>query len=307
MQTAAIIVAAGMSSRMGDFKPMLNIGSISIAQRIVANFHQAGVDRIVMITGFNATTLERHLSGNGIIFLRNENYETTQMFDSAKIGLEYLKDKCDRILFTPVDIPLFTSATVKTLVDSGAELACPVCQGQQGHPLLIASRLVDSILADSGEGGLQGAISRCGSPMQKIEVEDAGILHDADTPEDYRALLNMHNQQLVRPVVNVSLAKEMPFFDEKIATLLSLVDETNSVRTACQRMQISYSTGWNIIRTMESQFSRSLIERSQGGAGGGQSRLTEDGRALVEAFNKYSSELRRVANELFQSYFEDSL
>ncbi|MBQ1236497.1 MAG: NTP transferase domain-containing protein [Oscillospiraceae bacterium] len=307
MQTAAIIVAAGMSSRMGEFKPMLNIGSISIAQRIVANFHQAGVDRIVMITGFNATTLERHLSGNGIIFLRNENYETTQMFDSAKIGLEYLKDKCDRILFTPVDIPLFTSATVKTLVDSGAELACPVCQGQQGHPLLIASRLVDSILADSGEGGLQGAISRCGSPMQKIEVEDAGILHDADTPEDYRALLNMHNQQLVRPVVNVSLAKEMPFFDEKIATLLSLVDETNSVRTACQRMQISYSTGWNIIRTMESQFSRSLIERSQGGAGGGQSRLTEDGRALVEAFNKYSSELRRVANELFQSYFEDSL
>ena len=120
MQTAAIIVAAGMSSRMGEFKPMLNIGSISIAQRIVANFHQAGVDRIVMITGFNATTLERHLSGNGIIFLRNENYETTQMFDSAKIGLEYLKDKCDRILFTPVDIPLFTSATVKTLVDSGA-------------------------------------------------------------------------------------------------------------------------------------------------------------------------------------------
>lgn len=307
MQTAAIIVAAGMSSRMGDFKPMLNIGSISIAQRIVANFHQAGVDRIVMITGFNATTLERHLSGNGIIFLRNENYETTQMFDSAKIGLEYLKDKCDRILFTPVDIPLFTSATVKTLVDSRAELVCPVCQGQQGHPLLIASRLVDSILADSGEGGLQGAISRCGSPMQKIEVEDAGILHDADTPEDYRTLLNMHNQQLVRPVVNVSLAKEMPFFDEKIATLLSLVDETNSVRTACQRMQISYSTGWNIIRTMESQFSRSLIERSQGGAGGGQSRLTEDGRALVEAFNKYSSELRRVANELFQSYFEDSL
>jgi molybdate transport repressor ModE-like protein len=307
MKIGALIVAAGMSKRMGEFKPMLSIGSISVAQRVVATLSQAGVSKIVMVTGYNATALERHLSGNGIIFLRNENYETTQMFDSAKIGLEYLKDKCDRILFTPVDIPLFTSATVKTLVDSGAELACPVCQGQQGHPLLIASRLVDSILADSGEGGLQGAISRCGSPMQKIEVEDAGILHDADTPEDYRALLNMHNQQLVRPVVNVSLAKEMPFFDEKIATLLSLVDETNSVRTACQRMQISYSTGWNIIRTMESQFSRSLIERSQGGAGGGQSRLTEDGRALVEAFNKYSSELRRVANELFQSYFEDSL
>lgn len=307
MQTAAIIVAAGMSSRMGDFKPMLNIGSISIAQRIVANFRQAGVDKIVMITGYNATTLERHLSGNGIIFLRNENYETTQMFDSAKIGLNYLKDKCDRILFTPVDIPLFTSATVKTLVESEAELACPVCDGKQGHPILIASRLVEAILADSGEAGLKGAISRCGVELQEIAVEDAGVLHDADTPEDYRTLLNMHNAQLVRPVLSVALAKEMPFFDEKIAMLLSLVDETSSVRTACQRMQISYSTGWNIIRTMESQFSRTLIERSQGGAGGGQSKLTEDGRQLIEAFNRYSSELRRVAGELFESYFKESL
>lgn len=307
MQTAAIIVAAGMSSRMGDFKPMLNIGSISIAQRIVANFHQAGVDKIVMITGYNATTLERHLANNGVIFLRNENYETTQMFDSAKIGLEYLKDKCDRILFTPVDIPLFTSATVRTLIESGAELACPVCEGQQGHPILIASRLVDKILSDSGEGGLKGAMSRCGVEQMQIEVEDAGVLHDADTPEDYRTLLNMHNAQLVRPVLNVSLAKEMPFFDEKIAMLLSLVDETSSVRTACQRMQISYSTGWNIIRTMESQFSRTLIERSQGGAGGGQSKLTEDGRQLIEAFNRYSAALRQAANELFDKYFEGKL
>lgn len=117
MQTAALIVAAGMSSRMGDFKPMLSIGSIPIAQRVVATFHQAGIRKIVMVTGFNAVTLERHLSGSGVIFLRNEDYETTQMFDSVKIGLGYLRRKCDRVLFTPVDIPLFTAGTVHALVD----------------------------------------------------------------------------------------------------------------------------------------------------------------------------------------------
>ncbi|MBQ1362505.1 MAG: NTP transferase domain-containing protein, partial [Oscillospiraceae bacterium] len=101
MTSAALIVAAGMSSRMGDFKPLLNIGSISIAQRVVATFQQAGVEKIVMITGYNAVLLERHLSGNGIVFLRNEEYRTTQMFDSVRIGLRYLKDKCDRLLFTP--------------------------------------------------------------------------------------------------------------------------------------------------------------------------------------------------------------
>ena len=81
MQIGALIVAAGMSKRMGEFKPMLSIGSISVAQRVVATLSQAGVSKIVMVTGYNATMLERHLAGNGIIFLRNEEYETTQMFD----------------------------------------------------------------------------------------------------------------------------------------------------------------------------------------------------------------------------------
>ena len=307
MQTGAVIAAAGMSSRMGDFKPMLNIGSISIAQRIVATLQQAGVTKIVMVTGYNAVALERHLAGNGLIFLRNEDYAHTQMFDSARIGLEYLRDKCDRILFTPVDIPLFTAATVEPLLKSDAKLACPVCEGQQGHPILIDASLVDAILADGGERGLKGAMERCGTALTEIPVDDPGILHDADTPEDYRALLQMHNQQLIRPVVSVALAKEKPFFDDKIAMLLSLVDETASVRTACQRMQISYSTGWNIIRTLESQFSRTLIERSQGGAGGGQSRLTDEGRALIRAFEAYKEELRRTANALFDRYFDGTL
>ena len=239
MQTAALIVAAGMSSRMGDFKPMLNIGSISIAQRVVASLQQAGVEKIVMVTGYNAVQLERHLSGLGIVFLRNENYEHTQMFESACIGLSYLADKCDRLLFTPVDIPLFTAATLQQLLASDAPLACPVCDGKRGHPILIASSLIGRILSDSGHDGLRGALERCGAPMTEIPVEDRGILHDADTPEDYKALLRYHNEQLVRPQVGVALVRELPFFDQRTAMLLHLVEETASVRTACQRMQMS--------------------------------------------------------------------
>ena len=248
MTTAALITAAGMSSRMGDFKPMLNVGSISIAQRVVATFQQAGVEKIVMVTGYNAVMLERHLAGNGIVFLRNEAYETTQMFESVCIGLRYLKNKCDRVLFTPVDIPLFTADTVQKLLESDALLAGPVCGGEVGHPMMIASSLFDAILADPGERGLRGALDRCGEEMSYVSVEDRGVLHDADTPEDYRALLKYHNEQLVRPVVSVALAREKVFFDSRTAMLLQLVDETHSVRMACQRMQISYSSGWNTIR-----------------------------------------------------------
>lgn len=211
METAALIVAAGMSSRMGSFKPMLNIGSISVAQRVIANFRQAGINKIVMITGFNATMLERHLAGNNIIFLRNENYERTQMFDSVKIGLNYLSDKCERLLFTPVDVPLFTSQTVKKLLSSGAKLACPVCNGLTGHPLLISKELFPTILADSGDGGLKGAVDRCGAELVQIAVDDPGTVRDADTPEDFSALLELHNSQLIRPEISVALSKEKPF------------------------------------------------------------------------------------------------
>jgi len=305
MQTAALIVAAGMSKRMGEFKPMLSIGSISIAQRVIATLQQSGVSKIVMVTGYNATALERHLSGNGVIFLRNDHYETTQMFDSVRICLRYLKGKCDRVLFTPVDVPLFTAGTVKAILDSGAALACPMCEGKQGHPILIAEPLIQEILLDCGEQGLKGAMDRCSEPLVRIDVEDPGTIRDADTPEDYASLVDYHNSQLVRPVVNVALAREMPFFDSRVAVLLTLIDETSSVRTACQRMQISYSSGWNLIRTLESQLKFSLILRSQGGIGGGMSILSEDGRKLLQLFNDYQNELRTQADILFGKYFKE--
>ena len=303
--TAALIVAAGRSSRMGDFKPMLNIGSISIAQRVVATFQQAGVEQIVMITGYNATLLERHLSGNGIVFLRNERFAETQMFDSARIGLKYLQGKCSRLLFTPVDIPLFTASTVRALLESGEELACPICGGETGHPILIGSALIDTLLRDSGEGGLKGALERCGTAMAQVQVQDRGVLHDADTPEDYRALLRYHNEQLVRPVLSLALARETPFFDSGTAMLLRLVEETRSVRSACQRMQMSYSSGWNRIRRLESQLSHPLVRRSQGGAGGGSSSLTDAGRDLLGRYDRYYAALREDAARLFEDYFQD--
>ena len=303
MEIGALIVAAGMSKRMGEFKPMLSIGSISVAQRVVATLNQAGVSKIVMVTGYNATVLERHLAGNGIIFLRNEQYETTQMFDSVKIGLSYLQDKCDKVLFTPVDVPLFTANTVKAILDSGASLACPMCEGKQGHPILIASHLIPEILSDCGEQGLKGAMDRCSQSLQRIEVEDFGTIHDADTPEDFSQLVEYHNSQLVRPVISVALSKEKPFFDSKIAMLLMLIDETKSVRAAGQRMQLSYSSCWNIIHTLESQLNYSLIERSQGGAGGSTSVLTDRGRLLLERYTAYEKEMKAHATALYEDYF----
>ncbi len=83
MSIGAVIVAAGMSSRMGDFKPMLSIGSQSIARRLVSTLRQAGAEEIVMITGHNADALERHLEGCGLTFIRNKR----ALCDNADVRL----------------------------------------------------------------------------------------------------------------------------------------------------------------------------------------------------------------------------
>ena len=76
MQTGALIVAAGKSSRMGDFKPMLQLGSISIAQRVINNFRQAGISKVVVVTGYHADVLECHLASNNVDFFEMRTMQT---------------------------------------------------------------------------------------------------------------------------------------------------------------------------------------------------------------------------------------
>ena len=276
MQTGALIVAAGKSSRMGDFKPMLQLGSISIAQRVINNFRQAGISKVVVVTGYKADVLERHLASNNVIFLRNEDYATTHMFDSVRIGLEYLKDKVDTVLFTPVDVPLFTARTVTQMLSADHPLVTPVCEGKPGHPILLRSSLI---------------------------VEDPGIIHDADTPEDYAELLHAHNQSLIRSEIHIQLAREKVFFDEQLYSLLTLIHETGSVRDACEHMHISYSTSWNLIRTLESQLHEPFISRSEGGVNGSHSELTPYGEEFLKRYARFSEETRNCSEKIFENCF----
>lgn len=188
MEYAAVVAAAGRSSRMGQFKPLLKLGSLSVIEHVISAFHQAGVSRIVVVTGRNAHLLREHLSGCGVSFVHNERYETTQMFDSVRLGLSVLEGFRGHVFFTPADIPLFSPLTVRALMKSGGDIAAPVYGGRQGHPLLLSTDVLGGILADSGAGGLKGAVSRAGVPITQVETDDPAILRDADTPEDFCAL-----------------------------------------------------------------------------------------------------------------------
>ena len=305
MKAGAVIVAAGMSSRMGTFKPMLQIGSISVAKRIISTLQQSGAELVVVVTGNQADMLEKHLSKSGAVFVRNENYASTQMFDSAKIGLDYIKDKCDRVLFTPVDVPLFTSQTVSQLLENDADFAVPICNDIEGHPLLLKSSIIPAILDYNGTEGLRGALEFSGAKKQLVSVHDEGVLYDMDTPSDYDELVRRHNNQLFRPILSLRLARENVFFGPEEARLLRLIRETGSVKTACGHLKMSYSKGWRTLQQISDGVGSRVVSSNQGGIDGGSTTLTEKGEWLLESFSQFEAVCKQFVDDSFDIHFSD--
>lgn len=306
MNVGAVIVAAGMSTRMKDFKQLMKIGDLTMAERVVVNFRRVGIKDIVMITGYQAKKLEKELQHFGITFLRNENYETTQMFDSAKMGLAYLKDKCDRILFCPVDVPFFSDETVDELLEQEGKLVFPICKDRIGHPIRIDSSLIPQILEYQGDRGLKGALDSLDMEPVRLYVRDEGAITDADTEEDYHHLVEIHNARLMRPQVKVCLAGKKIFFGPGTVTLLKHIDSLGSVREACQKTGISYSKAWTIIQSAEKELRYKIVERQPGGKNGGEAFVSEKGRKLLKLFEIYEEKVEAAAEDIYKDIFLDS-
>jgi len=195
MTAGAIVTAAGRSSRMGDFKPLMKIGGISVAERVVMTLREAGIGEIVVITGRNAEELENCLRYLNVVFLRNDMYESNDMFESVRIGLNHLKDRCDKVIISPVDVPLFSADTVNALLESEAGFTIPTFNTKPGHPVVIYGKAVFNVSEYQGDGGLRGAAGYLSLDIVYIEVPDNGILYDMDTRADYDDIVRMYDRR----------------------------------------------------------------------------------------------------------------
>lgn len=195
MKVGAVITAAGMSSRMGDFKQLMKIGPYPMIEHLIRKFKQAGVEDIVIVTGYKSDMLREALAKYDIEFVYNCNYDRTQMFDSVKLGLDYIKDKVDRILYCPCDIVLFSIDTVRKIKGSDGLIVIPTFKGKSGHPVSIESNLIESILEYTGDDGLRGAMRKTRVDYTYIEVDDIGILMDADTRIDYERVIEQYERE----------------------------------------------------------------------------------------------------------------
>ena len=196
MISAAVILAAGFSSRMGSDKALLKLGGRTAIEQIVGSYQTAGVDRIIVVTGQNHETLG--LLNLKVQLARNHSPEQG-MFSSIQTGVELLESTVDAFFVHPVDTPLIRPHTLQLLAqvlpqqgDIAAVIPC--CDGKRGHPPLLRSSMKGVVGQYHGKDGLRGLLAACRTML--LPVADQGILQGMNTPEQYAALRHYQvNQQ----------------------------------------------------------------------------------------------------------------
>jgi CTP:molybdopterin cytidylyltransferase MocA len=178
----AVVVAAGLSSRMKEFKPLLPFRGGTVAGTVVSALRSAGVESVVVVTGREAERLKTALGPN-VEYVHNASYASTSMFASACLGLAEAKNRTERIFFTPADAPLFTRETLLRLLESDARVVVPAHFGSPGHPVLLDAGVVPEILGRPEGISLREALAAWA--VEYVQVPDPGVLIDVDTPSDY--------------------------------------------------------------------------------------------------------------------------
>ncbi len=190
---SAIILAAGYSSRMGDFKSLLQLGSHKAIEHAVRCFQQAGIDDVRVVVGFRAGEVVEAVKPLGVSVVFNSGF-AQGMYTSIQAGVRTLEPGVQAFFMLPVDIPLITHITVEKMLDCCRlyqhGVIYPVFNGKRGHPPLITTRYKDEILHGRNQDGLREILTLHEQEAFDIEVEDETVLLDMDTPEDYHHLLS---------------------------------------------------------------------------------------------------------------------
>ncbi|MCI8663660.1 MAG: NTP transferase domain-containing protein [Hungatella sp.] len=304
--TGAVLVAAGLSSRMEAFKPMLPFGRSTISIHIVTMLKDMGIAPIVVVTGYRGDELQQHLSFTDVRFIKNERFRETQMFDSVRLGIGAVCKDCERLMILPVDLPAIMPDTIRQQMMIDAPIIRTTCHGEPGHPVMLWSQVAEMLCGYQGDGGLRGAIEHSGIAITNLEVEDEGIYRDMDTREQYQELLDWNYQRgqgyPVRPQVQVRLLASEVFYDPGVQKLLSFIGQTGSLQQACLHMDISYSKGRKMIKQLEQQLGFPVVQRWAGGSGGGGSVLTENGEKLLDSYEKMVAEIQDFTDQAYQKY-----
>lgn len=197
---AAIVVAAGLSTRMGQPKQLLPYAGHTVIEQIVSVLLQCPLAEVVVVTGHERQAIEATLADWPVRCVFNPNYKQGEMLSSVQRGLATLLEaKTAAALIVLSDQPQIEVPVVRRLIEAyqaePGPLTIPSYQMRRGHPILIDRACWPEILALGWDQTLRAVIKSHAHQINYVVVETESVLRDIDTPEEYRQAL----QRLPRP------------------------------------------------------------------------------------------------------------
>jgi len=195
----AIVLAAGLSSRMGVQKLLLPFGGKTVINHIVGQLLASTVGEVHIVVGHQAERISAELSGRAVSIVKNPNYKSG-MLSSVRCGLHNLPEKCRAVMVVLGDQPSITTELIDQMLQSFAAIEktilVPLYKGKRGHPILFSLLYRDEILTQYGDVGLRGLLHGHSNDIYELAVSTASVLCDMDCPEDYRRELGLNNKNM---------------------------------------------------------------------------------------------------------------
>jgi molybdenum cofactor cytidylyltransferase len=191
LMIAAILLAAGRSSRMGAFKPLLPFGDKSVVEACVDNLRKGGVGTTVVVIGQSGDRVRERLKGVPVRFAVNAEAES-EMGVSVARGVEQIPHGVEAVFIALVDQPAVPPEVISLLIEerrrSSARLVQPEYEGRGGHPVLIDLSFRQELLSLDPQHGLRGLFENHREEVLRVRIRSPFVARDMDTWDDYRAL-----------------------------------------------------------------------------------------------------------------------
>lgn len=189
---AALVLAAGRSSRMGERNKLLcRIDGVALIQRAVGAACSSRACQVMVVTGHESERIEAALQGWPVSFTYNPDY-SSGMASSLCRGLRALRNDAEAVIVLLADMPAIDGPIIDRMIDAFDPaqpfVLVPEHEGRRGNPVLWPRRYFAEMATLSGDMGARGLLERYAREVRSVSFDSPAILIDVDTPEALRQL-----------------------------------------------------------------------------------------------------------------------
>jgi molybdenum cofactor cytidylyltransferase len=191
---AAVILAAGGSSRMGQPKQLLQFRGTSLLRRAIDTAFAVPAEQVIVVLGHAADELLREVEKTSATVVLNDQW-MEGISTSLRGGLSAVASEARGVFIYPADMPLVTPEALRELArrqqQSGRPAAMTEAGGVRGVPVFVTRSLFPALMIQEGDTG--GAKYLRGHPesVEAVRFDDPDLIRDVDRPEDYTRLLEL--------------------------------------------------------------------------------------------------------------------